>query len=340
MHHQRYFLGALLAATSMLAACSKHSTSVVSPAPPVARPKNSGTNRIAGATMLGAPVAEAKVYKLLPGYGSSDDFEASGVYYLGGYFYIACDNMQKIPKIKSTLPINSSSNTMVSTGAPGSGSSNWESITYDSHGTANFYVVEESANSHGSVYQPRIYELDRSLNYQSRDWADYYFTSANNNKAFEGIQWVYRNDTNFMVAIVEGTGKIPVLVHSTGSGTDWVVIDSITLPPSVTFTDYAEICIKGDTIAVLSQQDSQFWLGTISSTSWTITSTIGVYQFPLGSTAGVVGAGDSILYANVEGISFINDSQIVVCSDKAKSSQPAYQQIKDQSVHIFTLPHH
>lgn len=331
-------IGIILAGTILVTSCTKHSSSPVVGAPTAATTTLHSTNRIAGATYLGAPVAEAKVYKLLQGYSSSDAFEASGIVYVNGYFYVACDNMQKVPKIKSTLPINSSANSLLSTGSPGSGSSNWEGITYDSHSTANFYLVEESANSHGSVYQPRIYEMNGSMSYQSRDWADYYFTSSNNNKAFEGIAWVYRGGTNYLLGIVEGTGKIPVMTHS--SGGDWVVVDSITLPSSVTFADYADIIVKGDTIVVLSQEDSQFWMGKLSTTSWTVTSTIGSYQFPLGGTDGTVGTGTNVIYGNVEGISFINDSQVVVCSDKIKSGQPGYQQYKDESIHIFTIPHH
>ncbi len=325
-----------LGAVVIFASCSKQHPETTATTP-VNNNLTLAGSRIAGATMLGAPVAEAKIYKLLPGYGSSDDFEASGVYCLGGYFYVACDNMQKVPKIKSTLPINSSSNSLLSTGAPGSGSSNFEAITYDSHSSANFYIVEESANSHGSVYQPRIYKFNSSMSYTSRDWVDYYFTSANSNKAFEGIAWVYRGGNNYMLGLVEGTGKIPVLSKSSS---DWVVVDSITLPSTVTFADYADITVKGDTIVVLSQEDSQFWMGKLSTTSWSIVSTIGSYQFPLGGTDGTVGTGSNVIYGNVEGISFINDSQVVVCSDKAKSGQPAYQSYKDQSVHIFTLPHH
>ncbi len=118
--------------------------------------------------------------------------------------------MYKIPKIKSTLPINSSDNSLLSTGAPGSGSSNFEGITYDNHGTINFYVVAETEKN-GSVYQPRIYEYDASMNYQSRAWADYYFNSSNNNKAFEGIAWIFRGGNDYMLGLVEGTGKIAVL---------------------------------------------------------------------------------------------------------------------------------
>jgi hypothetical protein len=144
---------ALLACTIILNSCSKHDAKSLL----TANSKNlHGTNRIAGATMLGAPVNEAKVYKLLQGYDHTDDFEASGAYYLDGYVYIACDNMSKIPKIKITLPLNSSDNSLLSTGTPGSGSSNFESITYDNHSTINWYVTAETEKN-GSVYQPRIY---------------------------------------------------------------------------------------------------------------------------------------------------------------------------------------
>ena len=331
MKHNYFFLS-LLAGSAIISSCSKHADTKVTPATPVTAKPHSA-NRIATATMLGAPVAEAKVYKLIPGYDHTDDFEASGVYYLSGYFYVACDNMFKIAKIKSTLPINSSNNSLLSTGAPGSGSSNFESITYDNNNTVNFYVTAETEKN-GSVYQPRIYEYDGSMNYQSRAWADYYFNSSNNNKGFEGTAWIFRGGDDYMLGLVEGTGKIPVLKKTSG---DWILVDSITLPSSVTFTDYADICLHGDTVAILSQQDSQFWLGTLSSASWSITGPGKAYQFPLGDINGNVGAGDSIIYANVEGISFLNDTQIVVCSDKAKSDQPSYQQFKDQSVHIFTL---
>lgn len=332
--YQKHLYGLLLVSAAAISSCHKPapaSQSISASLPASTAHHTAG--KMSGARILGAPVAEAKMYKLLPGYTHTDDFEASGVYYLGGYFYVACDNIYKIAKIKTTLPINSSQNSLLSTGAPGSGSSGFEGITYDNHSTVNFFVVQESVQN-GSVYQPRINEYDGTMNYQSRAWADYNFSSANSNKAFEGIAWLYRGSDDYILGLVEGTGKIAVLKKTSG---DWILVDSITLPSSVTFTDYADLCIKGDTIAILSQEDSQFWLGTLSSTSWSITGPGTTYEFPLGDINGNVGAGSYLLYANVEGISFINDSQVVVCSDKAKSSQPSYQSIKDQSVHIFTL---
>ncbi len=286
--------------------------------------------RISGATMLAAPVAEAKIYKLLPGYNSSDDFEASGVYYLSGYFYVAFDNRYKIGKIKSTLPINSSDNSLLSSG---SGSSNFEGITYDNFGTPNFFVVEECVHN-GSVYQPRVREYDASMNYQSDKWVDYYFTSATSNKAFEGIAWVYRGGEDYLLGLVEGTGKIAVVKKTSGH---WILVDSITLPSSVTFTDYSDICVYGTKVAITSQEDGQLWIGTLSSTSWSITGGT-AYEFPHGSSTGVVGAGTYQIYGNIEGVSFISPTQIVVVSDKADASQPAYQTYKEQSIHIFNIP--
>ncbi len=283
--------------------------------------------------VLCAPVAEQKLYKLLKGYSSSDEFGASAVHYRNGYFYIACDNMQKIAKIKSTLPVNSNQNSLLSTGTPGSGTSNYEGITYDDHGTPNWYVVAET-EPNGSVYQPRIYQFDSAFNYQDRTWADYNFVYADRNKAFEGLAWVYRGGDNYLLGMVEGTGKI-VVVKKTS--VDWTYVTEMTLPGGVTFDDYSDLTLYGNKIAITSQVDAAIWIGTLSETSWSLSGGT-VYMLPTGNESGVVGAGTLQIYGNIEGISFITDHQIVLVSDMAHADQPTYQQIKDQSVHIFNIP--
>jgi len=332
-------LGVALGCCLLAASCQKSTTVPTKPAPANYIPRcgthtNSDTSttqqRIAGATVLSAPIAEAKFYKLFPSYNSSDDFEGSGVYYLGGYFYTVFDNRYKIGKIKSTLPINSSNNTLLSSG---SGSSNFEGIAYDNNGTPNFFVVEESV-SNGSVYQPRIREYDASMSYQNNKWAQYNFTSTTNNKAFEGIAWVYRGGNDYLLGLVEGTGKVVVLLKT---GSNWQYVTEITLPSSVTFTDYSDIAIYGSKVAITSQEDGQLWVGTLSSTAWSITGGT-AYEFPKGSSTGVVGAGTNVLYGNVEGVSFISNTQIVIVTDKADNSQPSYQTYHDQSIAIFNLP--
>jgi hypothetical protein len=294
-------------------------------------PATKPVSKIIGATVLGAPVAEAKIYKLLPDYDSDDDFEASGVYYLDGYFYIPCDNRYKIAKIKSTLPENSSQNSLLGSG---SGDSDFEGIAYDSNGTPNFFVVEEAVSKGDGIYQPRIREYNSSMSYQSSLWADYNFNEDNSNKGFEGIAWVFRGGEDYILGLVEGTGKIEVLKKTSSK---WEKEAEIILPSTVTFNDYSDIAIYGNKVAITSQEDSQLWIGDLSATSWSITGGT-AYELPKGSSSGVVGAGTNVLYGNIEGVSFISNTQIVLVSDKAKSDQPSYQKYKDQSVHIFNLP--
>ncbi|MGC4058803.1 MAG: hypothetical protein QM743_11895 [Chitinophagaceae bacterium] len=305
MKKPAYALTTALSALMLCASCSKKESAIIVP-----QPSGTSTQKISGATVLDAPVAEAKVYKLMPGYSSSDNFEASGVYYLNGYFYVVCDNRYKIAKIKSTLPVNSSDNTMLSSG---SGDSGFEAITYDNWNTPNFFVAEEAVSHNGS-YQPRIREYDADMNYQNSLWAEYYFTSSNSNKGFEGIAWINRGGDDYILGLVEGTGKIPVLKKTS---TKWEFVTEITLPASVTFSDYSDITLYGNKIAITSQEDGQFWIGTLSTSSWSITGGT-AYELPKGSSSGVVGAGTNFLYANIEGISFISDTQVVLVSDKAK----------------------
>ena len=242
--------------------------------------------------VLYGPTAESKCYKLFSGY------------------------------------INSGLNSL-SSGS--NSSSGYEGITYDSYNTPNFYVVTESAQ-HNGAYYPIISQYDASLNLQSTAWAPFSFSSSNSNKAFEGVAWVRRNNDDYLLGLVEGTGDIVVMQQS---GSSWTYVTTFTIP--AVFTDYSDIALYGSQIAVTSQEDSRVWVGTLSSASWSVTGTGTIYTFPTGSSSGVVGSGSYVLYGNVEGVSFMNDSTIVTCTDKVKSSQPSYQSYKDQSVQIFTL---
>ncbi|MGY0038744.1 hypothetical protein [Pedobacter sp. NJ-S-72] len=121
------------------------------------------------------------------------------------------------------------------------------------------------------------------------------------------------------------------------TSSQWQKVSEIVLPSSASFSDYSDLTISGNKVAITSQEDSKLWIGTLSGTEWALTGGK-TYSFPTGNSSGVVGSGNNVLYGNVEGVSFISDTQIVVVSDKAKSDQPSYQKFKDQSVHVFNLP--
>ncbi len=282
----------------------------------------------ASGTLIG-PLAEKKFYKLFNGYNSSDDFEGSGVYTSGGRYCVVFDNRYKLGSIASSLPENSSQNTLTGSG---SGSSNFEAITYDANNTPHYYVTEETV-SHNGAYYPRIRQYDASLSYQTSLWTDVAFSSSNSNKGFEGAAYVRRGSDDYLLGLIEGTGQIKVL-KKTSSG--WVTQATLTVP--VAFPDYSDIDIWGSRVAITTQQGSQLWTGTLSATSWSFTDAGRVYDFPRGSSAGTVGAGSNVLYGNIEGVSWVNATTLVCVSDKADSSQPSYQQYKDQSIHVFQLP--
>lgn len=279
-------------------------------------------------TLVG-PLAERKFYKLFEDYNNSDNFEGSGVQATGGRYYVVFDNRYKLGSIASSLPENSSQNTLTGSG---SGSSNFEGIAYDANNTPHYYVAVES-ESHNGAYYPRIRQYDANLSYQSSLWTDVAFSSGNSNKGFEGVAYVRRDSDDYLLGLIEGTGQIKVL-KKTSSG--WVTQATMTVP--VTFPDYSDIAVSGTRIAITTQEGSQLWIGTLSSTSWSFVDSGQVYDFPKGSSAGTVGAGSYTLYGNIEGVSWVDATTLVCVSDKADNSQPSYQQYKDQSIHVFRLP--
>ncbi len=317
---------ALLAATAAacsLTQCRPDQTADVQPRAAV------GTAAVTASGTLVGPVAEKKFYKLFSGYSSSDDFEASGVYCTGSRYYAVFDNRYKVGSVATSLPENSNQNTLTGSG---SGSSNFEAITYDGTNTPHFYVTEESV-SHNGAYYPRIRQYDASLGYQSSLWTDVPFTGSTNNKAFEGAAYVRRGSDDYLLGLIEGTGQIKVL-KKTGSG--WVT--QATIAPPVAFPDFSDLDVWGSRVAIVTQQGSQVWTGTLSSSSWSFVGAGTVYDFPKGSSTGTVGAGSYPLYGNVEGVSWVDASTLVFVSDKAGNDQPSYQQYKDQSIHVFRLP--
>ena len=285
-------------------------------------------------TTLSAPIIEKKIYKLLPGYNKKDSFEASGIYALEDYFYVVCDNLNKIAKINAALSNNNDLNTIIATGSPLSNNSGYEGITYDNNNTPNFFVVEEAVKN-GKTYSPRISEFDQSLNFKKRMWVEFDFKTKNANKGFEGIAWVHREGEDFMLGLIEGTGEIPVFKKTDKK---WAFVSMIHLPSAVSFSDYSDIALYNNKVAITSQTDSKIWIGTLSPDSWNISDGL-TYNFPKGDKQGnITKDGTYSVYGNVEGVSFISANKIVVCSDKVKSDQAAYTLSKSETVSVFVLP--
>lgn len=280
--------------------------------------------------VLAPPIAEAKIYELLPGYDHRDAFEASGVQYRDGFFYVVFDNRYEIAKIAEDLPRDSKANRL--TGASGS-DSDFEGITWDSYGTENLYVVIETAWRDGAYYaQVREYGID--LDYQGSEWTDHAFPRHRRNKGVEGIAWVRRNAEDYLLGLIESSGTVLVMEQD---GHHWQAVAQIPAPAS--FSDYSGIAISNKgRVAITSQEQAQLWIGSLSDTDWAYTGSGETYELPKGDRDGNVGNGSDRIYGNIEGVSWISERRVVLVSDRRKPSQPIYTKYKDQSIHIFDLP--
>ncbi len=287
---------------------------------------------VSGPITLEAPIKESKVYKLFSGYSDKDMFEASGIKYMGDHFYVVFDNTYKVASIQQSLVPYGVAN-ILSGGSISS--SNYEGVAYDYDGSPNIYVVAEN-QSHNGQYSPRIYKYDLTLHEGDSAWAPYSFTSSFKNKGFEGLTFYHRNNKDYLLGLSEANGNIIVME---ANGSDWKYISTMPFPQSMAMNDYSDIDIsETGAIAVTSQESSKLWIGKLSGTDWQLDGEGTLYTFPTGDENGNVGKGSNVLYGNVEGVSFISDSQVVICSDKASSDQPYYQTFKEQSISIFSIP--
>ena len=106
----------------------------------------------------------------------------------------------------------------------------------------------------------------------------------------------------------------------------------IKLPKSVQFADYSAMAVDlaNRRFAILSQENSEMWVGTFNQENWEWADEGQLYRFPRTPD-------DQILYGNVEGVAWITPTQVAVVSDRRKARQDDRVEEKDQSIHIFDI---
>ena len=283
-------------------------------------------------------VAEDKVANLLNGDDVPSRLEASGVFFLDGFFYVIFDNLRQIAQIKKDLS-HIQENRLISVKREKIEDA-FEDITYN-HSKQKFYLVLESLERTQGIYQAQIEEYDRNFNFLEASWVDFTFESEN--KGFEGLEYVEKNGKEYLLALCEGNkckggkkgrepggGRVQVLQKKENY---WKKIHTTKLPKTLQFEDYSALSLENNRLAVISQTTAKMWIGTFQVNEWDFVDDGVTYDFPTNE------AGE-IIYCNVEGVCWLNSNQIVVVSDKCKSSkQPTRCQPKDQSIHIFNISH-
>ncbi|KAH7648128.1 hypothetical protein FG379_000052 [Cryptosporidium bovis] len=121
----------------------------------------------------------------------------------------------------------------------------------------------------------------------------------------------------------------------------WKSVRMINIPKEANFQDYSSIDIRGNKVAITSQEDSCLWLGEINfgdgefidPEKLELLPNGKVFYFPRDHAC-------DFKYCNIEGVSFISDNLIATVSDKMKKNSRQSPKCihKDQSVHIFAIP--
>ena len=141
------------------------------------------------------------------------------------------------------------------------------------------------------------------------------------NTGFEGLSAVRWRGQDFLLALCEGNrcragragrkpggGRLHLLKCSSKL---WKPVARIKLPPAVAFEDYSAVAMRGRRIAVLSQQSSRLWIGTLRFGDWTIADEGTTYEFPRTKNG-------KIKYRMLEGLCWLTDRSFVCVSDLSK----------------------
>jgi hypothetical protein len=261
--------------------------------------------------------------------------EASGVLARGRDCFVIFDNVRRVARVERSLLPESRRHAWLGRARGGEG---YEDIAYSPR-LRRFYLLVEAEKHPDGTFKAAIEECDEAFRPKGRRWIDFPFEERN--RGFEGLAAVRRRGQDYLLALCEGNrcragkegrrpggGRIQVLRRG---GALWRPVATIELPRDLEFEDYSALAIRGERIAVVSQEASQLWLGTLRPGDWTVAGAGRCYDFPR------TGKGKR-LYCTVEGVDWLTDDTLVAVSDLSKKDHPGRSERKDQSIHVFALP--
>jgi hypothetical protein len=277
---------------------------------------------------------ERKLADLLDPPSRGAVFEASGVIADGKECYVVLDNSRRVARIGASLQLSAEEHEWVGRLREGEG---YEAITHSrKHG--RFYLLIEAEKHPDGTYKAVIEECDERWRYKGRRWVDLPFEKRNT--GFEGLASVEVRGRHYLLALCEGNGcsesqkkpkrgrgRIHVLERRAGV---WHPVARIKLPRQVKFKDYAGMALRGDRLAVVSQESSRVWIGQMRPGRWTINGPGRIYDFPRSKKG-------KRRYYTVEGISWLSPQTLVAVSDLRKKRHPKRSGRTDQSIHVFRI---
>ena len=279
-------------------------------------------------------VRERKIAELLSPPRGGGVLEASGVSVVGRDCFVAFDNTNRIARIGADLRLNSQTHTWVGAARSGEG---YEAISYD-RTLGRFFALIEAQKHPDGTFKSVIEEFDDTWRFKGRHWVDFAFKKRNT--GFEGLASLHSGGRHYLLALCEGNrcrrshkrhkhgqGRIYVLERGRRV---WSPVDRIKLPRHANFEDYAGLALRGDRLAVVSQESSRLWVGRVKRGAWAIENRGRVYAFPTTKKG-------RVKYCTVEGIAWLSATTLVAVSDLKKKRHPSRCGRTDQSIHIFSL---
>jgi hypothetical protein len=289
--------------------------------------------------MLTAPtlelVHESKICDLLPCDQSAKRWEASGVLMKDGHYFVVFDDRTEIARFSADLQPNAT-NGLFGMAHRVCG---YEGITYNS-AKRRYYLLVEARKQPSGQYQASIVEYDDEFRYLKDRPVDFTFKSEN--KGFEAVAHVRRDNADFLLALCEGNkcqcgnkgrkpggGRVQVFEKRKKY---WSHAHTIALPDTIPFVDYSGMSIDNGHVAVVSQVNSMLWVGYFDQNGWTWHDEGQLYEFPRSDDG-------TIRYGNIEGVAWPTRTRVVTVSDRRKKKDQHDKGLseKDQSIHVFDV---
>jgi hypothetical protein len=278
-------------------------------------------------------VQEAKIHRLLPDCDEDRRLEASGVTVRGEELIVIFDNESRLARIDRSLAFSAQNGWL----GREDDSTGVEDVAYDAR-RERFYLLIEALPAGGETYQAAIVEYDVNLKRLECNRLPYDF--ASDNKGFEGLVWLERDGDEFVLALCEGNrckggreGREPgngwiQVFRRVARG--WEYVDRLTIPATAQFADYASIAVRDGCVAVLSQESSLLWLGTLADAGWAFVDEGAIFALPRDAEG-------EVIHCNAEGVAWLASGRVAVVSDRRKKDGPKRCAKKDQSITIFDL---
>mmetsp|Transcript_15477 Transcript_15477/g.12759 ORF Transcript_15477/g.12759 Transcript_15477/m.12759 type:complete len:271 (-) Transcript_15477:275-1087(-) len=233
--------------------------------------------------------------------------------------------------------------------------SSYEAIMY-SYDTKTFLMIRETVPNEGEkTFSPSVVEARvgvESYDILSECSVDFDFDSEN--KGFEGGLYFSMKGERYLLGLCEGNGcESGKKGQDPGNGMAiltkrsvdkkgkcvWEFVKKLTVPPEADFVDYSDMAVYNPdheasgalTVGIVSQESSAIWIGQLDTDAWEFVGPGTVMHFPRNDNC-------EIIYCNIEGISFLDEYQIITTTDRSKATQDYMCVDNDQSVQTFLLP--